>query len=400
MPVYSAAHGAAVWKDPHAYDPCDPQYGAKADVVHLRDGTIASATGPAVLSSATARWTPDDVGKWVWVADAGAPNPNGQATPLWTTIARCHSGGRVTLALPAATAVRDATVYYGTDDQAALFRCSQACPPGGSVDLGGRTYMIDGTLSEAVPGQSWRLGTIISGAPGQSAVQILAPNVTHDRVHLVATNAAGPNWCAPGALCALTVDAEGFVSRDCHYTGGYLACVTINHARGNRTRLLGGSTTLASLVQDGAGITAAPGPAGNEDIVVDGVTHSGGSTNGIMIFDSLRSAVMNCSVWGAVVRLRSPSATAVEPVPAALPSGRSWAVASGGPGSRPEHRVLPAPPPTARTAQRACSASMARRSPSQPRAARTTRPALRNRALGLWRRLSLLQHQRPAICQP
>jgi hypothetical protein len=88
-------------------------FAAKGDTLILTDGAMTS--GSASLSSASAVFTPADVGKVVSVTGAGAGG-----VPLGTTISAWVSSTQVTLSATASTTVSGAKYSYGTDDSNAL----------------------------------------------------------------------------------------------------------------------------------------------------------------------------------------------------------------------------------------------------------------------------------------
>ena len=101
---------------PWVFDVTASAYGAKGDAKVVADGAMAS--GSATLTSATAGFTPADVGKAVSVKGAAATG----VTTLVTTIAAYVSATQVTLAASNASggAVSGALVIWGTDDTAAI----------------------------------------------------------------------------------------------------------------------------------------------------------------------------------------------------------------------------------------------------------------------------------------
>jgi hypothetical protein len=86
---------------------------AKCDAKSIADGMMAA--GARTLTSATASFTAADVGKTVWIEGAG---PGGAA--LVTTVAGFTSASSVSTAAAAAASVVQATIYWGSDDAAAL----------------------------------------------------------------------------------------------------------------------------------------------------------------------------------------------------------------------------------------------------------------------------------------
>jgi len=117
---------------------------ARADMKALSDAAIQS--GSQRLSSASASLAPNDVGKAILIAGAGA---GGGA--LSTTIAAVQDRGHATLRATASATVIHAQAAYGTDDTAAFQAAldAQGRAGGGAVSLPAGAYLVLGTL--AVP---------------------------------------------------------------------------------------------------------------------------------------------------------------------------------------------------------------------------------------------------------
>lgn len=103
-------------KEPWRFDVTDPAYGAVGDAKVVADGAMSS--GSATLTSATAGFTVDDVGKSISVKGAAATG----VTTLVTTISAYVSATQVTLtaANGSGGAVSGAIVIWGTDDTTAI----------------------------------------------------------------------------------------------------------------------------------------------------------------------------------------------------------------------------------------------------------------------------------------
>lgn len=110
--VDSKAATAQAW----VFDVTASAYGAKGDGQVVTDGAMSS--GSAILTSATAAFTAQDVGKAILVKGAAAAG----VTTLVTTIASRQSATQVTLNAANASggAVSGALVMWGTDDTAAV----------------------------------------------------------------------------------------------------------------------------------------------------------------------------------------------------------------------------------------------------------------------------------------
>jgi hypothetical protein len=107
---------------PWVFDITATAYGAKGDGQAVNDGAMGS--GLAVLTSATANFATDIVGKPISVKGAGATG----ATTLVTTVASRQSSTQVTLNAANASggAVSGAVVIWGTDDTPAIQAATDA----------------------------------------------------------------------------------------------------------------------------------------------------------------------------------------------------------------------------------------------------------------------------------
>jgi hypothetical protein len=90
-----------------------PDFGAIGDAHHVVDGAITA--GSSTLSSATAAFTPADVGKTIMVAKAGASRAN-----LRTAVLAYVNATTVTVSARADSSVRNTVVIMGTLDTSAL----------------------------------------------------------------------------------------------------------------------------------------------------------------------------------------------------------------------------------------------------------------------------------------
>ncbi|NBW07950.1 MAG: hypothetical protein EBR82_07980 [Caulobacteraceae bacterium] len=113
------------------------RYGAACNLRTVRDG--AMTTGSAVLTSATAAFTANDVGKIIGVQGAVPNAANGSTKPLCTTIASYQSPTQVTLTAAATRTVTGAEVKWATDDSVAI---QAAMAAAGAA--GGGTVVVPG----------------------------------------------------------------------------------------------------------------------------------------------------------------------------------------------------------------------------------------------------------------
>lgn len=136
---------------PWLFDVTAAAYGAKGDGQFVTDGAMSS--GSAVLTSATANFSSNDVGKAVMVKGAGAAG----VTTLVTTIASRQSATQITLAASNASGsnVTAALAMWATDDtahvQAAINAALTYAATHGSATVylpvgAGRFYGIAGAL--------------------------------------------------------------------------------------------------------------------------------------------------------------------------------------------------------------------------------------------------------------
>jgi hypothetical protein len=159
-----AAAGSAEW----VFDVTD--YGAFGDAQVVADGAMGA--GVAVLTSATANWPSNVVGKAISVKGAG---PNG-VTTLVTTVASRQSATQITLNTVNASggAVSGAVVIWGTDDTAkiqAAVDAAEAYLNSGhtyaQVYFPPRPYVIAGPLNTSKNGN----GQIVFGVYVMTAVK-------------------------------------------------------------------------------------------------------------------------------------------------------------------------------------------------------------------------------------
>ncbi len=117
-------------------------FGGKADVVTLQDGSIARET--ASFRSSSAKFTAADAGKAIVVTGAG---PEGGA--LVTEIRAVTSPNQITLAANAVETVANALTYYGTDDTAAIRSCVyKGTTKGGACTIpNDATFLVSNTKS-------------------------------------------------------------------------------------------------------------------------------------------------------------------------------------------------------------------------------------------------------------
>ncbi|WCT78868.1 hypothetical protein [Novosphingobium humi] len=113
-----------------------PPYNCKGDCCEISDAV--STAGSAVITSASGLFTPADVGKLVYLTNAG---PSGSV--LATTVQSYQNPHQVTLAA-AASVSRSNGMLWGTDDSAGLAAALAASAPRGAVDFGGVVMLPPG----------------------------------------------------------------------------------------------------------------------------------------------------------------------------------------------------------------------------------------------------------------
>ncbi len=114
-------------------------WGAKCDHREVADSAIDSGT--VTLTSATASFTSDDIGKRVVVAKAGDLKSSAQRLELRATISAVNSATSVTLSTSAGATVSGAKCFIGTDDTAAIRTAAAfAVATGAPLYLGPRIY--------------------------------------------------------------------------------------------------------------------------------------------------------------------------------------------------------------------------------------------------------------------
>lgn len=136
------------------FDVTKGPFSAKGDGQVVGDGAMGS--GSAILTSATANFTANDVGKAISVKGAGAAG----VTTLVTTIASRQSSTQVTLTAANASsgAVSSAVAIWGTDDTAAIQAAVNAAETYlnshtyAQVYFPPRPYIVAGPLSSAKSG--------------------------------------------------------------------------------------------------------------------------------------------------------------------------------------------------------------------------------------------------------
>lgn len=148
----------------------DAPYAAKADMKMVGDAAIPG--GSRTLSSASAAFTPADVGRSVVVAGAGA-----SGGVLTTKIAAVLGRHRATLRASAGATVTAGRAAYGTDNTAAFQGAldAQFKAHGGKVSAPSGAYLLLGTLN--VPRfvrlhGDLMLPACLSGLPGNQGPEI------------------------------------------------------------------------------------------------------------------------------------------------------------------------------------------------------------------------------------
>jgi hypothetical protein len=151
-------------------------WGARGDTKVISDGGVAS--GSTILASLSYEFVPADQGKTILVIGAGPSGSN-----LVTSISSVIDPAHITLAAAADVAVESATVYWGTDDSAAIATAIRAISnSGGTLFFPSGTYLNRATLrlpnSTTMQGEgrtSWLVGD-----PG--AVPLVQAANVHDVV--------------------------------------------------------------------------------------------------------------------------------------------------------------------------------------------------------------------------
>lgn len=144
-------------------------YGGKGDRRVVTDGV--TAVGSATLTSASASFTPADVGKTVSIPAAGTSGGT-----LFTTIASRESATTVTLSATATAAVTGAQVAITTDDTAAIQAAIDAASlAGGTVYLPAGEYLANVVLKNRVTIRGAGRNSTIRSRPNTSAAVIGTP---------------------------------------------------------------------------------------------------------------------------------------------------------------------------------------------------------------------------------
>jgi hypothetical protein len=114
-PAYSALQAGDISAAfPWQFYVDNPAYGAKGDGKVI--GDVATTSGSAVITSATANFTSADVGKFIMIHGANGTTSG----PLISTILSRQSATQVTLGTSAGATVSNCPAVYGTDDTAAI----------------------------------------------------------------------------------------------------------------------------------------------------------------------------------------------------------------------------------------------------------------------------------------
>jgi hypothetical protein len=162
--------GSGSRSTPWVFDVTAPAYGAVGDAQVVGDGAMSS--GVAVLSSATANWPTNIVGKSISVKGAAATG----VTTLVTTVASRQSATQITLNAvnASAGAVSNAVVIWGTNDQAAIqaaVDAAEAYLAAGhtyaQVYFPPRPFIVAGALNTSKSGN----GQIVFGAYSTTATK-------------------------------------------------------------------------------------------------------------------------------------------------------------------------------------------------------------------------------------
>jgi len=199
-----------------------------------------------------------------------------------------------------------------------------ATKPSGIVDFEGVNYATESTVTINNAGVTLRDGGIVP--TGQfPALAVQASDVTVQRMTFSRSTSSGVLDSSFQRSC-VSVNAERFLSVDCHYLAANHACVYFNHANCNGSTIRGGSMRGVAARQDASGVYVAPGTTGNLRITIEGVLlHD--MPQGVLMYDASYCVVRNnralhlrklpmlaltgwTNVSGNVWRQRSASGTA------------------------------------------------------------------------------------------
>jgi hypothetical protein len=134
VPRWDAANGRMIWKSPRAFD--------VRDFNAVGDGTFLTGSITATQNTLSGGFASADVGKSVGIPGAAAGGG------LMTATINSVSAGVANLSATATTTVSGVTVYYGTDDTAAIQAMVDAITAvgGGAGEFPRATYVCNGVV--------------------------------------------------------------------------------------------------------------------------------------------------------------------------------------------------------------------------------------------------------------
>ncbi|WP_420179702.1 right-handed parallel beta-helix repeat-containing protein [Paenarthrobacter sp. TA1.8] len=187
-----------------------------------------------------------------------------------------------------------ATADGVTDDAGALAATIAATSPGGTIDLGGLAYVIASTVTIGKPVR-FQNGTLLAGP--HRALLISADDIELLRLNVSRAAFVSSSDTTADRSCVV-VQAKGFRSIDCNYSGAYQAGLYLVHGQANGALIRGGKFTNSLARQNASAILVAAGASSNLDITVDDVTvdMAGGAPDGILFYDSSNCTVQDCTI--------------------------------------------------------------------------------------------------------
>ena len=179
----------------------------------------------------------------------------------------------------------------GITNEAAIAAAITAAGVNGVVDFEGVSYVTTNTVTIATAGVTLQNGGI--RPTGQfTALTVTADDVTVQGMTFSRSQSAGFTDSFT-ARCNVVINGERFTSINCDYLGSAAAQVYLTHAACDGSVIRGGRMTGAPTFQGSAGVWAAPGSTGNQNLTIDGV-HFHDMNYGVLLFNTGSSLVANC----------------------------------------------------------------------------------------------------------
>lgn len=161
----------------------------------------------------------------------------------------------------------------------------------GVVDFEGISYVTTATVSIYADGITFTNGGI--RPVGQfPALSVQANDVTVQGMVFSRSTDADLMAATPDRCCVI-VAGKRFRSFECSYLGANASCLYLANGRCGGALIKGGEMTTGSARQNGSGVYAADGAAGNRNVTIDGV-HIHDATMGILLLDASDCTVINC----------------------------------------------------------------------------------------------------------